>query len=138
MPALGWFAPRPVPPHSRVIVMASRFELKSLSDVPLFFVKSLVSWRQVKTAPGVYGASIVAQPLRRVFCTLSAWEDRNALYAYATSDPHGEVMRAMRPRCRESTFVFWEAGSADLPIGWDEAERRLAEKVRLDAEGRVT
>ncbi|MFB7738002.1 DUF3291 domain-containing protein [Streptomyces sp. NPDC056112] len=137
MPALGWFTPRPVPPHSRVIVMASRFELKSPSDVPLFLVKSLVSWRQVKTAPGVYGASLVAQPLRRVFCTLSAWEDRNALYAYAKSDPHGEVMRAMRPRCREATFVFWEAGSADLPISWDEAERRPAEKARLAAEGRA-
>ncbi|MFB7572467.1 DUF3291 domain-containing protein [Streptomyces sp. NPDC056165] len=137
MPALGWITPHHAPPHSRVIVMASRFELKSLSDVPRFLVKSLVSWKQVRTAPGAYGASLVAQPLRRVFCTLSAWEDRNALYAYAKSDPHGEVMRAMRPRCRESTFVFWETGSDDLPIGWDEAKRRLAEKARLDAEGRA-
>jgi hypothetical protein len=113
--------------------MASRFELKSLADVPRFLVKSLVSWRQVKTAPGAYGASLIARPLRRDFFTLSAWEGRGALFAYAKSDPHGEVMRAMRPACSRSTFVYWETDSGDLPISWDEARRRLDAKAREDA-----
>jgi hypothetical protein len=107
--------------------------LKSLSDVPRFLVASLRSWNQVKTVRGAYGASLVAQPFRRVFHTLSAWEDRGALYAYAKSDPHGQVMRAMRPACRRSTFVFWETDSAELPISWDEAMQRLDVKAREDA-----
>ncbi|MFF8033508.1 MULTISPECIES: DUF3291 domain-containing protein [unclassified Streptomyces] len=133
MPTLGWITPNPAPPHTRVFVMASRFELKSLKDVPQFLIKSLRSWSQVKTARGVHGASLIAQPFGRVFYTLSAWEDRGALYAYAKADPHGEAMRAMRPACRRSTFVYWEADSADLPITWDEAKRRLDAKAREDA-----
>lgn len=133
MPTLGWITPHPAPPHTRVFVMASRFELKSLSDVPRFLIHSLRSWSQVKTARGVYGASLVAQPLRRTFFTLSAWEDRGTLYTYAKTDPHGEAMRASRSACRRSTFVYWEADSAELPIAWDEAKRRLDVKAREDA-----
>ncbi|GGZ03554.1 DUF3291 domain-containing protein [Streptomyces poonensis] len=133
MPTLGWITPHPAPPRTRVFVMASRFELKSLSNVPRFLLKSLSSWSQVKTARGAYGASLIAQPFSRVFYTLSAWEDRSALYAYAKADPHGDAMRAMRPACRRSTFVFWEADSSELPIGWDEAKRRLADKADEDA-----
>ncbi len=133
MPTLGWITPNPAPPHQQVFVMASRFELKSLSDVPKFLIKSLSSWSQVKKARGAYGASLIAQPFKRVFYTLSAWEDRSTLYAYAKADPHGEAMRAMRPACRRSTFVYWEADSAQLPISWDEAKRRLDAKARDDA-----
>ncbi|MFF5160935.1 DUF3291 domain-containing protein [Streptomyces sp. NPDC000348] len=133
MPTLGWITPHPAPPRTRVFVMASRFELNSLSDVPRFLIHSLRSWSQVKTARGVYGASLVAQPFRRTFFTLSAWEDRGTLYAYAKTDPHGEAMRSMRPACRRSTFVYWETDSADLPISWDEAKRRLDAKAREDA-----
>ncbi|MDT0398789.1 MULTISPECIES: DUF3291 domain-containing protein [Streptomyces] len=133
MPTLGWITPHPAPANTRVYVMASRFELKSLSDVPKFLVHSLRSWSQVKTAHGVYGASLVAQPLRRTFFTLSAWQDRDTLFAYAKTDPHLTSMRASRAACRRSTFVYWEAGSAELPISWDEAKRRLDAKAREDA-----
>ncbi|MFH9619168.1 DUF3291 domain-containing protein [Streptomyces pratensis] len=135
MPTLGWITPNPAPPQGSAYVMASRFEVKSLSDVPRFLLKSLSSWSQVKTAPGAYGASLIAQPLKRVFWTLSAWEDRDALYAYAKSDPHGAAMRAMAPVMRQSTFTFWEVDSSSLPIGWDDAKRRLADKAREDAAG---
>ncbi|GGQ91469.1 DUF3291 domain-containing protein [Streptomyces althioticus] len=133
MPTLGWITPNPAPPRTNTYVMASRFEVKSLADVPTFLFKSLSSWSQVKTARGAYGASLIAQPLKRTFWTLSAWEDRDALYAYAKSDPHGAAMRAMAPKMRSSTFIFWEADTAMLPIDWDDAKRRLAEKAREDA-----
>lgn len=139
MPTLGWITPNPAPPQARVLVMASRFELHSLKDVPRFLRLSMASWRQVKTAPGAYGASLIAQPLRRVFYTLSAWQDRDTLSAYAGTDPHGDAMRAMRPKMRQSTFVFWESDAEQLPITWDEARRRLSEKAQADAaDGRPT
>ncbi|MFH9727572.1 DUF3291 domain-containing protein [Streptomyces sp. NPDC017254] len=135
MPTLGWNTLNPAPPQAPVLVMASRFELRSLRDVPRFLLLSTASWRQVRTAPGAYGASLIARPLGRVFYTLSAWQDRAALSAYARSDPHGDAMRAMRPRMRPSTFVFWETDAEHLPITWEEAERRLAEKARSEAAG---
>ncbi|MGY0071656.1 DUF3291 domain-containing protein [Streptomyces sp. QTS137] len=105
MPTLGWIAPNPAPPQARTLVMASCFELRSLTDVPRFLMLSMSPWRQVKTAPGAYGASLIAQPLRRVFCTLSAWQDRDELSTHADTDPHGG---AMRPKMRQSAFALWE------------------------------
>ena len=79
MPTLPWTILNPAPPGTQAHAMASRFEVRSARDVPRFFLKSLVAWRQVRSAPGCVGASLIAQPQQRVFYTLSAWETRGAL-----------------------------------------------------------
>ncbi|MFC9245010.1 DUF3291 domain-containing protein [Streptomyces sp. NPDC057136] len=133
MPTLPWVTPNPAPPHGQAVVMASRFEVRSLMDVPRFFLKSLAAWKQVRSAPGAYGASLIAQPTKRVFYTLSAWESRDALYAYARAEPHRSIMTGLRATMRTSTFTFWDVPVDQLPISWDEAKRRLAEQERSDA-----
>ncbi|MFD1833196.1 DUF3291 domain-containing protein [Streptomyces desertarenae] len=135
MPTLPWTTPNQPPPHGTAFVMASRFEVRSAKDVPRFFLRSLATWRQVRTAPGAYGASLIAQPLKRVFYTLSAWEDRDALYAYARTEPHRGIMTSLRSTMRTSTFVFWEVDTGQLPITWDDAKRRLEQQARNDAAG---
>ncbi|WP_077797320.1 DUF3291 domain-containing protein [Streptomyces sp. JHA26] len=135
MPTLPWTVPNPPPPDGTAFVMASRFEVRSLKDVPRLFLRSLAAWRQVRTAPGAYGASLIAQPFERVFWTLSAWEDRDALYAYARTEPHRGIMTSLRSTMRDSTFTFWEADTGGLPLSWDDARRRLAEQARVDAAG---
>ena len=97
-------------------------------DVPRFFMKALTAWRQVRSAPArVPGASLIAQPLRRSFLTLSAWQDRDALYAFARTPPHRGIMAGLRPVMRSSTFTFWDVPAEQLPLSWDDARRRLAE-----------
>ncbi|MEV5438970.1 DUF3291 domain-containing protein [Streptomyces sp. NPDC052682] len=115
--------------------MASRFEVRSLRDVPRFFLRSLAAWRQVRSAPGGFGASLIAEPLKRTFWTLSAWSDRDALYAYARTEPHRSIMTSLRPTMRESVFTFWQVPAGDLPIDWADARRRLAEEQRTRAAG---
>ncbi|OEJ97263.1 DUF3291 domain-containing protein [Streptomyces thermolilacinus] len=137
MPTLPWTRPNPAPAHTPAVVMASRFEVRSLTDVPRFFLKSLAAWRQLTTAPGAYGASLVARPLKRTFYTLSAWQDRDALYAYARAEPHRGIMKDLRATMRDSTFTFWETTTDDLPLTWDEAHRRLAEQAARDTAGGV-
>jgi hypothetical protein len=88
VPTLPWTTPNPAAPGTPAYAMASRFQVASLADVPRFFLSALAAWRQVRSAPGCLGASLVARPLRREFCTLSAWEDRDALYAFARTRPH--------------------------------------------------
>ncbi|MFD7169998.1 DUF3291 domain-containing protein [Streptomyces violascens] len=132
MPTLPWTTPNPATPHTQALVMASRFEVRSMSDVPRFFLKSLSAWGQVRRAPGALGASLVAQPLKRTFYTLSAWEDRDALYTYARTEPHRSIMTGLRDTCRTSTFDFWEVPVEDLPLGWDDAKRRLRDKRAAD------
>ncbi|MFD9427033.1 MULTISPECIES: DUF3291 domain-containing protein [unclassified Streptomyces] len=139
MPTLLWATPNPAPPHTGAYVMASRFTLRSRGDVPRFFWKSMQAWRQVRSAPGVFGASLVAQPLSGVFLTLSAWENRDALYVFAGAEPHRSIMETVRPTMRTATFTFWEVSTDDLPLTWDDARRRLDEQADADAsQGPVT
>jgi heme-degrading monooxygenase HmoA len=84
--------------------------------------------RQARRSPGALGLSLRAEPLRRTFWTVSAWTDQEAVNAYASAEPHRSAMRAKRKVMRESTFVFWNVPASDLPITWDEVERRIAEK----------
>lgn len=133
MPTLPWTVPNPAAPNTEAYVMASRFEVRSAKDVPRFFLKSLSAWRQVRSAPGALGASLIAQPLKRTFFTLSAWENRDALYTYAKTEPHRSIMKALRPTMRASTFTFWEVPVEELPLTWENAKQHLAGQARLDA-----
>ncbi|MEU9046855.1 MULTISPECIES: DUF3291 domain-containing protein [unclassified Kitasatospora] len=125
MPTLPWITPNPATPGTSAVVMASRFEVRSLADVPRFFVKSLAVWRQLRRAPGALGASLIARPLRRTFYTLSAWESREALNAFAAAEPHRSVMRGLRDTTKEATFTFWPTPVEQLPIPWADAHARL-------------
>jgi quinol monooxygenase YgiN len=113
--------------------MASRFEVRSRGDVLRFFARSLSAWRQVRSAPGALAASLVAQPSKRTFYTLSAWVDRDALYAYARTEPHHGIMTTLRPTMKSSAFTFWEAPAEQPLVTWEEAHRRLADQARADA-----
>ncbi|WP_329119277.1 DUF3291 domain-containing protein [Streptomyces sp. NBC_01465] len=128
MPTLPWTTPSSPEGHETALIMASRFEVRSPKDVPRFFLNSLAAWRQVRKAPGCFGASLVARPVKRTFQTLSAWESREQLMTYVRTEPHRSIMKSMRPTMRDSTFVYWDASAADLPISWAEAGRRLDEQ----------
>ncbi|MFD9905585.1 DUF3291 domain-containing protein [Streptomyces sp. NPDC059063] len=129
MPTIPWMTPREVPPSATAFVMASRLEVTSLKHVPRFFWKSYAAWKQVRTAPGALGASLEAQLFKGVFYTLSAWQDRDALYAYARAEPHKGIMTSLRPTMRGSVFTFWEVPAEELPISWADAKRRIEEEA---------
>lgn len=133
MPTLPWTTLGEPAPDAEAYVMASRFEVRSVKDVPRFFLKSLSAWRQVTRAPGAYGASLIAQPFRRTFWTLSAWEDEEALYRYARTEPHRSIMTGLRSTTKGSAFTFWQVPADGLPVDWAEARRRLAEQERTGA-----
>jgi hypothetical protein len=132
MPTLPWTIPNPAAPGTQAYAMASRFEVRAAKDVPRFFLKSLTAWRQVRSAPGCLGASLNAQPLQRVFHTLSAWQNRDAMYAFARTQPHRGIMASLRPTMRSATFTFWVVPAGQLPLTWDEPLQRLAEQARAD------
>ncbi|MER7699891.1 MULTISPECIES: DUF3291 domain-containing protein [unclassified Streptomyces] len=133
MPTLPWTTPNPARPDTTAFVMASRLEVKSGKHTPRFFLKSLSAWGQVRKAPGALGASLEAQLLKGVFYTLSAWEDKDALYTYARTEPHKSVMTGLRSVMGASTFTFWEVPVAQLPITWEDAKRHIEEQARIDA-----
>ncbi|OLT26678.1 DUF3291 domain-containing protein [Actinomadura sp. CNU-125] len=134
MPTLPWIPMEDAAPEAEVVVMASRFEVRSPRHVPGFFLASLALLRQARRSPGTHGFTLKAEPTKRTFWTLSAWRDDEALRAYAAAEPHRSTMRRQRAAMRDSTFVFWNVKGADLPVAWDDARRRLAaEKAREPA-----
>ncbi|MEU1418883.1 DUF3291 domain-containing protein [Kitasatospora sp. NPDC005751] len=128
MPTIPWITPHPATPGTQAVVMASRFEVHSLGDVPRFLLKSYAVWRQIQSAPGALGASLIARPTKRTFYTLSAWESQQALQDFARAEPHRSIMTGLRSTMRESVFTYWQAPVEQLPVGWPEAHRRLAEQ----------
>ncbi|MFD5145378.1 DUF3291 domain-containing protein [Streptomyces sp. NPDC058401] len=130
MPDIPWSTPTRPAPGAEVYVMASRFETVSLGGALKFLLKSPGIVLQTRKAPGAHGVALRARVLRRTFLTLSAWEDRDALYRFAGSEPHRSSSRAAAAYTKEAGFVFWTVPASELPIRWDEAERRLAEAER--------
>lgn len=128
MPDIPWSTPTRPAPDAEVYVMASRFETATLAGAVRFFLKAPGIIGQIRKAPGAHGVALRARVPRRTFLTLSAWADRDALYRFAGSEPHRSSSRAAAALMKESAFVFWTARACELPIGWAEAERRLAEQ----------
>ncbi|MEU9159299.1 DUF3291 domain-containing protein [Streptomyces sp. NPDC048424] len=128
MPDIPWSTPTQAAPDAEVYVMASRFETATLAGAVRFFLKTPGIVLQIRKAPGAHGVALRARVLRRTFLTLSAWEDRDALYRFARSEPHRSSSRKAAAFMKESAFTFWTVRPDELPIGWEEAECRLAEQ----------
>ncbi|WP_405448853.1 DUF3291 domain-containing protein [Streptomyces erythrochromogenes] len=128
MPDIPWSTPTPAAPGAEAYVMASRFETATLTGAVRFLLKAPGIIRQMRKAPGAHGVALRARVLRRTFLTLSAWEDRDALYRFARSEPHRSSAGAAAAHMKESVFTHWTVPAAELPITWAEAERRLAEQ----------
>lgn len=125
MPTLPWIVPNPVPAAVEVHVFASRFETRTLWGALRFLARTPGVWRQVSRAPGAYGASLKAQPFKRTFWTLSAWESPAALKEFARSGTHAPTARGLSAQMRDAKFTSWQASSDDLPLDWTEVVRRL-------------
>jgi len=119
--------------HGDHVVMASRLELRRWRDVPGFLMAALRLRSLFRRSPGAVALSLRAAPGRRTFWTLSAWEDRASLGAYAGHDVHAAVMERFRPLMAGSTFVDWDASGPDRPR-WSEARERLGAVMRAASE----
>jgi hypothetical protein len=108
-----------------VLVMTSRFEVKSTTNVPRFMFLALRAYFQALGAPGVVGVSLRAAPLKRSFWTLSSWQDEKQLREYSLSQPHRNIMRVLGPVTETARFVFFTAPASPVPT-WPDALQRLA------------
>ncbi|MFB7469179.1 DUF3291 domain-containing protein [Streptomyces sp. NPDC056224] len=126
MPDIPWSTLTQAAPDTDVYVMASRFETATLGGALRFFLKAPGIVGQIRRAPGAHGVALRARVLDRTFLTLSAWQDRDALYGFARSEPHRSDSRELAAFMKESAFTFWTVKASELPISWTEAEHRLA------------
>jgi heme-degrading monooxygenase HmoA len=127
MPALPWKRIETVEPVTEVTVMASRLPLQSHLRIPRFLAATLRIRRQLANAPGLIGYALDAKLVGKTFWTVSAWRSRDELEAFAATDPHRRDVGRIRPQMDPTTFVFWRVPASELPIGWDEVRRRIAD-----------
>ncbi|MBT0771227.1 hypothetical protein KIH74_19965 [Kineosporia sp. J2-2] len=127
MPTIPWQQlDRTIAADTEVVLMASRFELHRLSQVPRFLIDALRIHRQVGRSPGAVGVSLVAHPLKREFFTLSAWRDQASIDQLVRTEPHRSAMSRHRTAMASSAFTFYAKPAAQLPADWPEARGRLA------------
>lgn len=108
------------------LVLASRIPAKSLRSTPAMFRGAGLVRKQLAGTDGVIGFSLLAEPVRKRYATLSVWRDQAALDAFTTANPHGRLMADLAPQMGETKFVTWTiTGNDGLPT-WDDALRRLA------------
>jgi hypothetical protein len=133
MPTLPWTIVEQPHADSEVLFLASRLRLRSARHIPGFFLSAFEIRRQVRRSPGAVGVSLLAQPLRKTFWTLSAWTDQGALDTFVRTDPHLGVITRYHRRLVDSEFATWTASTTSLPPArsnasdrWAEGKRRLA------------
>ncbi len=125
MPTIPWRTVAKAQPDRNYLVMASRLPLQSRRTVPRFMGLTLSVVRQLGRTDGVVGYSLLAEPLKGTFWTLSAWTDQAALDAFVRTMPHLGVMGKLRPHMGPTRFATWTVSGSALPVTWDDAIERL-------------
>ena len=125
MPPLPWRAKTQPDPERSYLVMASRLPLRSRRTVPRFLRLTLSVVRQLERTEGLVGYTLLAQPMKETFWTLSAWTDQQHLDDFARAMPHLAIIRRLRPKMGPTRFAFWTVQGSALPITWEAAIDRL-------------
>jgi quinol monooxygenase YgiN len=133
MPASPWRIVRSPDPQSDVVALLSDLPLKSYWRMLPFSFYTLQVMKQLASAPGLLGYSLLARPLLKRFWTLSAWEHADVLQAFVQHPPHVRIMAALTPYMDKTRFVRWKVKGSQLPLRWDDALRRLENNRDLKA-----
>jgi quinol monooxygenase YgiN len=116
----------PPDPDSDFVALLSYLPLKSYWRVPPFVFYTAQVMRQLASARGLLGYSLLARPLSKRFWTLSAWKDEAALSAFVQHEPRLRLMAALAPYMDKTKFVRWMVKGSQLPLRWDDALGRFS------------
>ena len=130
MPASPWRAFGSLDPDGEFVALLSYLPLKSYWRVLPFFIFTAQVAKQLASAQGLLGYSVLARPLFKQFWTLSAWETEAALRYFVQQPPHVRIMTALVPHMSETKFVRWTVKGSQLPLLWDDALRRFGSSAR--------
>ena len=125
MPPSPWRTVGSPDPNGDIVVLLSYLPLKSYGRVLPFFLYTVQVVKQLASAQGLLGYSLLARPLLKRFWTLSAWENREALRAFVQHPPHVRIMAALTRHMDKTRFVYWTVKGSQLPLQWDDALRRF-------------
>jgi heme-degrading monooxygenase HmoA len=109
------------------VALVSSLPLKSHWRIPAFVRYSVQIAKQLNSAPGLLGYSLLARVLAKRFWTLSVWENDEALREFVEKAPHVKVMASIAPHVGETKFERWKVKGSEVPLKWEDALRRIEE-----------
>jgi hypothetical protein len=99
--------------------------VKRLLRLPRFLAYVRKIQRQLDAAPvGLVGYSLLAEPHRSRYWTLSAWADAAALAAFIGESPHRDAMTGLRAALPGFHTTRWTVPGSKLPPTWEDALER--------------
>jgi len=110
------------------LALLSFLPLNKYRAIPRFIKYTAEIESQLSESRGLIGYSLQAQILSLRFWTLSVWEDEGALMEFVVKTPHGPVMQSMLPHMGATKFTRWSIKGANLPPGWSDAKKRMAQE----------
>jgi len=120
-----WKTVTALDPAAEYLVLASSIPPKSILSTWKLFRGSRAVRRQLLATDGVLGFSMLAEPLRKNYATLSVWRDEAALDAFARAHPHDELMAELAAAMGPTKFVRWTIRGSDGRPSWSEALEQL-------------
>jgi hypothetical protein len=120
-----WKSSLPLQPECEYLVLASSIPPRSLSSTWRMFRGASAVRRQLAQTDGIVGFSLLAEPLRKRYATLSVWTDDAALAAFAGARPHQDLMGSLAPEMGPTKFVRWTIRGSDGRPSWSDALARL-------------
>jgi heme-degrading monooxygenase HmoA len=120
-----WKASAPLEPDREYLVLASSIPAKTYGSTGKLFRGASAVRKQLATADGLVGYSMLASPLTKKYATLSVWRDPEALAAFIARSPHHELMGELAPVMGPTKFVRWTINGSDGLPAWNDALRRL-------------
>jgi hypothetical protein len=124
MAKLPWIPFYRPDPDRDYIAVVTYLPLKTLWALPHFLYYTRRIRRQLRTARGLVGYSLIAHIVAKRFWTLSVWEDEVALMEFVHKHPHNEGMMVLRRYMGGTAFVRWSIKGCTVPPSWAEAMER--------------
>jgi hypothetical protein len=111
-----------------IFASITRLRIRSIRFMPQFIVHTIRTVKQVKSAGGYLGGSLLADR-ELAFWTMTLWREENDMRRYMTSGAHIEAMPRLLDWCDEASMAHWLQDDASVPE-WLEADRRMRAEGR--------
>ena len=124
-----------------LFVSVTRLRVRSVRFLPMFALHTSRSLKQVKTAPGFHGGSILADR-DWTFWTMTTWDSQESMRQFMINGSHRAAMSHLLDWCDEASVTHWDQPEGAVPA-WTEADRRMREngrasKVNFPSSGHAT
>ncbi len=120
-----WKTVAPLETDREYLVLASSIPPKRMRSTWKMFRGSRAVDKQLRGTDGVIGFSMLAEPFRKHYATLSIWRDATALDEFVRAHPHDELMAGLAPEMGPTKFVRWTISGSDGRPSWNDALARL-------------